>query len=89
MCKFIEERINNMPQSIKDSYIKTKGEGSHVEIYAVNELLLENPNVDLEDIIVYVNRTLGSTKPVIEVPFETCPHCRYILDGLKIISNKK
>jgi hypothetical protein len=31
---------------------------------------------------------LKDGKPVIELPFETCPHCRYILDGLKIISNK-
>ncbi|MCR5835685.1 MAG: hypothetical protein K6G88_04190 [Lachnospiraceae bacterium] len=88
MSDFIKERIEGMPPEVKASYIRTRGAGTHAEIYAVNELLLKNPNVDIEDIIVYVNRTLGSSKPVTELPFETCPHCRYILDGLKIISNK-
>ena len=34
-----------MPPEVLDSYIKTKGAGSHAEIYAVNKLLLDNPNV--------------------------------------------
>ena len=32
--------------------------------------------------LVYVNRTLGTSKPVVELPFKTCPHCEYILEGL-------
>ena len=87
LAPIIRERIENMPPEVLDSYIKTKGAGSHAEIYAVNKLLLDNPNAQIGDIAIYVNRTLGTSKPVIEIPFETCPHCRYILEGFNIISN--
>ena len=87
LAPIIKERIENMPPEVLDSYIKTKGAGSHAEIYAVNKLLLDNPNAQIGDIAIYVNRTLGTSKPVIEIPFETCPHCRYILEGFNIISN--
>ena len=87
LAPIIRERIKNMPSEVRNSYIKTKGPGTHAEVYAVNKLLLDNPNVQLSDIAVYVNRTLGTSKPVIEIPFETCPHCRYILKGFNIISN--
>ena len=76
-----------MPPEVLDSYIKTKGAGSHAEIYVANKLLLDNPNAQISDIAIYVNRTFGTSKPVIEIPFETCPHCRYILEGFNIISN--
>ena len=75
LAPIIRERIENMPPEVLDSYIKTKGAGSHAEIYAVNKLLLDNPNAQIGDIAIYVNRTLGTSKPVIEIPFETCPHC--------------
>ena len=88
IAPIIKERIDIMPMDIELSYLCTKGVGSHAEIYAVNKLLLDNPNARIEDIVVYVNRTLGTSKPVIEVPFKTCPHCRYILDGFNIISDK-
>lgn len=85
---FLSERINHMPDNVKNPFLQyTKGVGSHAEIYAVNELLLDNPSADISKIMVYVNRTLGTSKPVTEIPFETCPHCRYILEGLTIISN--
>lgn len=87
LAPIIRERIENMPPEVLDSYIKTKGAGSHAEIYAANKLLLDNPNAELSDIAIYVNRTLGTSKPVIEIPFVTCPHCRYILEGFNIISN--
>ena len=74
-------------EEILESYIKTKGAGSHAEVYAVNEALLRNPNATKSDILVYVNRTLGTSKPVTEIPFPTCPHCRYILEGFTIISD--
>ena len=64
-----------------------KSLAANAEIYAVNKLLLDNPNAQIGDIAIYVNRTLGTSKPVIEIPFETCPHCRYILEGFNIISN--
>ena len=72
LAPIIRERIKNMPSEVRNSYIKTKGPGTHAEVYAVNKLLLDNPNVQLSDIAVYVNRTLGTSKPVIEIPFD--PH---------------
>ena len=84
----IGERIENMPDDIFDSYIEhTRGAGSHAEIYAVNKALLDDPNATVDDLLVYVNRTLGTSKPVTEISFETCPHCEYILDGFHILSN--
>lgn len=88
LAPIIRERIENMPPEVLASYyIKTKGAGSHAEIYALNNLLLDNPNAQVGYITIYVNKTLGTSKPVIEIPFETCPHCRYILEGFNIISN--
>lgn len=83
----LKERIDNMPDDVFESYIKTLGAGSHAEIYAANKALLANPNANISAITIYVNRTLGSTKPVTEIPFHTCPHCRYILQGFNIISD--
>ena len=88
LAPLIQERIENMPQEILDSYIETKRAGSHAEVYAVNKLLLDNPDAKISDILIYVNRTLGTSKPVIELPFETCPHCKYILEIFKILSDK-
>ncbi|GFZ32147.1 hypothetical protein CSC2_26730 [Clostridium zeae] len=88
LAPIIDARIKNMPQDVYDSYIQyTKGAGSHAEVYAVNKALLDNPNALIDDLLVYVNRTLGVTKPVTEIPFYTCPHCEYILDGFNILSN--
>ena len=68
-----------MPQDVYDSYsLYTKGAASHAEVYAVNKLLLDNPNADISNVAVYVNRTLGVSKPMKELPFGTCPHCSYI-----------
>lgn len=84
----IAERIKNMPDDILLSYIRTHGAGSHAEIYAVNKALLDYENANIDDLLVYVNRTLGVSKPVTEIPFVTCPHCRYILEGFNILSNQ-
>lgn len=89
LSQLIKERLENMTEDIYESYAMfTKGAGSHAEVYAVNELLLDNKNARIDDIIVYVNRTLGPSKPVIELPFKTCPHCKYILEGFFILSNQ-
>jgi hypothetical protein len=85
----LKERIMNMPPEVLDSYMYTHGAGSHAEIYAANKALLANPDANISDITIYVNRTLGTTKPVIEIPFQTCPHCEYILRGFNIISDIK
>ncbi|NFS28747.1 hypothetical protein FDF12_14995 [Clostridium botulinum] len=88
LSKTIGKRIENMPDDVLDLYIEhTKGAGSHAEVYAANKALLDDPNATLDDLLVYVNRTLGTSKPVTEIPFKTCPHCEYILDGFHILSN--
>lgn len=88
LAPIIEEKITNMPDEVLKTYMEyTKGTGSHAEIYAVNKALLDNSNAKIEDLLVYVNRTLGTSKPVTEVPFKTCPHCKYILDGFNVLSN--
>ena len=88
LAPIIKERIDNMPDDVLISYIEyTKGAGSHAEVYAVNKALLDNPDVNMDDLLVYVNRTLGTSKPTIELPFVTCPHCKYILEGFNILSN--
>lgn len=88
LSKTIGKRIENMPDDVLDLYIEhTKGAGSHAEVYAANKALLDDPNATLDYLLVYVNRTLGTSKPVTEIPFKTCPHCEYILDGFHILSN--
>ncbi|WP_228469524.1 YwqJ-related putative deaminase [Paenibacillus sp. JNUCC31] len=84
----IEERIKNMPKDVYDSYSQfTHGSGSHAEVYAANEALLANPNSSIKDLIIYVIRPGGATKPVMDIPFKTCPHCNYILKGFNVISD--
>ena len=84
----IAERIKNIPDDIRLSHIRTHGAGSHAEIYAVNKALLDYENANIDDLLAYVNRILGVSKPVTEIPFVTCPHCRYILEGFNILSNQ-
>ena len=83
----IADRIKNMPDDLLLSYAKTRGAGTHAEIYAVNKALLDYENVNVDDLLIYVNRTQGVSKPVTEIPFVTCPHCRYILEGFNILSD--
>ena len=83
---YLQDRLVNMPDSVKDSYKNSHGAGSHSEIYAVSELLNKNPTAKPSDIIVYSNRTGGSTLPVVERPVPACPHCSYLLEGFRIVS---
>ena len=60
LAPIIELRINNMPDEVLKSYMEyTKGAGSHAEIYAINKALLDNPNVNIEDLLVYVNDNIN------------------------------
>ncbi|RRJ61884.1 hypothetical protein EHV15_01990 [Paenibacillus oralis] len=83
----LEPRIKNMPKEVHDSYERTRGAGSHAEVYAVNKALLANPDVDINDLLVYVIKPGGKTKPVTDIPFHTCPHCNYILSGFNVLSD--
>jgi hypothetical protein len=76
-----------MPQEILDSYTYTYGAVSHAEIYAANKALLAEPGTTMDDILIYVNKTLGISRPVTELTFHTCPHCEYILKGFNILSD--
>ncbi|MCR8844069.1 minor capsid protein [Paenibacillus sp. SC116] len=84
----IEKGIIDMPDDVYDSYsLYTHGAGSHAEVYAANKALLDNDNATLDDILIYVIKPGGSTKPVTDIPFHTCPHCNYILKGFPILSD--
>lgn len=84
----IKARIENMPEEVYDSYSQfTHGAGSHAEVYAANKALLANPNANIDDLIIYVIKPGSVTKPVTDIPFKTCPHCNYILEGFNIISD--
>ncbi|MGX1460771.1 insecticidal toxin complex protein TccC [Bacillus thuringiensis] len=88
MVSELGARLGQMPKDILDSYIeRTKGAGSHAEVYAANEVLVSGQ--DQEDLTIYVNRTnnekLDSRAKI--RPFKTCPHCRHILEGLNVTSN--
>ncbi|UHA74777.1 YwqJ-related putative deaminase [Paenibacillus sp. 481] len=86
----IEKRIIDMPDDVYDSYsLYTHGAGSHAEVYAANKALLDNQNATLDDILIYVIKPGGTTKPVTDIPFHTCPHCNYILKGFPILSDLK
>lgn len=83
----IENRIKNMPKAVRDSYERTRGAGSHAEVYAVNKALLANPDANIDDLIVYVIKPGSKTKPVTDIAFHTCPHCNYILSGFNVLSD--
>lgn len=61
-------------------YAKTKGAGTHAEVFAVNELL--NRGSKLENLLVYTEQVgtarAGSVKP-------PCPHCAHLLDGVTYV----
>lgn len=63
-------------------YIRTRGAGSHSEIYAVNELL--NNGADIGDIAVLTEFTQLSRGGQV---FPACPHCDHILDGVTYITD--
>lgn len=95
--KYIEDIIKGMPDDVKNSYPQTKGAGSHAEVYAVAAALADG--ADIDDLLVYVNYTSINNKSLKEYkkngtipeaeynPFVTCPHCEYILNELKVLSN--
>lgn len=59
-------------------YIKTRGAGTHSEIYAANELL--NKGSRLEDLVVYTEQIGGKHAGGVKPP---CPHCSILLDGAR------
>lgn len=83
MDDLISDRIQNMPKNIRDSYIKTKGAGSHAEVNALNEALLAREGANIDDFMIHVISTkgLGPNIPQAGIPMPRCPHCEFITDG--------
>jgi len=84
MDDLISDRIQNMPKNIRDSYIKTKGAGSHAEVNALNEALLAREGANIDDFMIHVISTkgLGPNIPQAGIPMPRCPHCEFITDGV-------
>jgi RHS repeat-associated protein len=87
------DNLGRMPEKLSDSiaarlesapeYIKTKGIGSHSEIYAVDELLKARPGAEFEDISVF---TMEVQKASMRGTFKpACPHCAHLLEGVNFI----
>ncbi|WP_185576876.1 YwqJ-related putative deaminase [Listeria booriae] len=82
----LDKRLLDMPQDVIDSYTFTKGAGSHAEVLALNKALQANPTASIEDFMVNVIRTgQAKTKPL-GMMFDRCPHCAYLTEGFKFIS---
>ncbi|WP_406621004.1 LXG family T7SS effector putative deaminase YwqJ [Bacillus atrophaeus] len=82
----IHDRIVNMPKELKEGYIKTSGAGSHAEVNALNEALLQRPDADLKDLMVYVVSARKINKKMPEgIPMPRCPHCEYITQNANYI----
>ena len=82
----LQSKYDSMPKEVLESYMFTKGAGSHAEVIALNKALEANPNASLNDLIVNVIRTGQSkTKPG-GMMFPRCPHCAYLTDGFEFIT---
>ncbi|MBT2572950.1 ribonuclease YeeF family protein [Bacillus sp. ISL-51] len=82
----IHDRIVNMPKELKEGYIKTSGAGSHAEVNALNEALLQRKDADLKDLMIYVVSAKKINKKMPEgVPMPRCPHCEYITQNTNYI----
>ncbi|XBX03652.1 YwqJ-related putative deaminase [Enterocloster clostridioformis] len=83
------ERYSNMPEDILSSYRRTKGAGSHAEIFALNDALWAREAVgipaSLDDLYLNVISTkrISDSIPVAGMPAPRCPHCEYLTIGTK------
>ncbi|WJQ80276.1 YwqJ-related putative deaminase [Brevibacillus brevis] len=80
----IKDRLENMPDEILHGYEKTKGAGSHAEIFALNDALLSRSGSNLSDYMIYVIKSNGSKK-LRGTPVPRCPHCDYLTQGSNFI----
>ncbi|MEK4891636.1 YwqJ-related putative deaminase [Bacillus sp. FSL M7-0996] len=84
----IEQRITNMPKNIKEGYTFTYGEGSHAEVYSLNQALLANSQASASNFITHVVRSGKKLKPA-GMMMPTCPHCNFITEGFEFSSEVK
>ena len=82
----LQAKYDSMPKEVLDSYMFTKGAGSHAEVIALNKALKANPNASLNDLIVNVIRTGQSKTKSGGMMFPRCPHCAYLTDGFEFIT---
>jgi hypothetical protein len=68
---------DNLFAALELPYNRTAGAGSHSEIYAVNELLVNGAK--LENIAVYTEQIGGKFATTVKPP---CPHCSLLLEGV-------
>ncbi|MGG1793088.1 YwqJ-related putative deaminase [Bacillus mycoides] len=84
----IEQRITNMPKNIKEGYTFTYGEGSHAEVYSLNQALLANSQASASNFITHVVRS-GKKLKLAGMMMPTCPHCNFITEGFEFSSEVK
>jgi hypothetical protein len=81
----LEQRIDGMPGEVRESYSRTLGPGTHSEVNAAGDLLMDLLGAKPKEIAVRTIET-GSEKyrGMYKPP---CPHCGYLLDGVYHISD--
>jgi MFS family permease len=71
----IAQRLPTAPE-----YIRTRGIGSHAEVYAVNDLLAARPGAMLNEIQVFTMEVASAARRGQYKP--PCPQCAHLLDGV-------
>ncbi|MGG0277492.1 YwqJ-related putative deaminase [Bacillus rhizoplanae] len=84
----IEQRIINMPKNIKEGYTFTYEEGSHAEVYLLNQALLASPQASVSNFTTHIVRSGKELKPA-AMMMPTCPHCNFITEGFEFSSEVK
>ncbi len=69
-----------IPDDVLNSYIKTKGAGSHAEVNALNSGLLNRQGAQQSDFVLEVINA-GGSKSTRGNRIPRCPHCNYLTDG--------
>ncbi len=76
----IATRLNSVPK-----FVKTKGPGSHAEVYAVDELLQARPGAKLSDIqVLTLEIDPFSKHPLLSVK-PPCIQCDHLLNGVEYL----
>ncbi|MBP7186600.1 MAG: hypothetical protein KBA55_07550 [Ruminococcus sp.] len=83
----LEKMQKNLSECDTNSYVNTRGAGSHAEVYAVVEMLKKYPNANPNDFVIYVTYTKPYNQDAKGHSFYTCEHCKKILEGLNVLSN--
>ena len=77
----LKKAIERMPREVLEIYTKTKGSGSHAEIFALNDALHSRPGSQISDFLGYTINSGGRTKTR-QMTVPRCPHCEWITGGI-------